>query len=128
MKQKFSSGWKSSIQKRKQRKYRANAPLHLRTNLVSSHLDKPLREKYKKRAMPLRTGDKVKVMTGSNKKKIGKVIRIDKKKYKIYIEGVEIQKKSGEKVFLAIDPSNVMITELNLEDKKRIKSEKNEPS
>ncbi len=124
MKQKFSSVWKSSAQRRKQRKYRANAPLHIRSSLVSAHLDKPLREKYKKRAMPLRTGDKVRIMTGSNKKKTGKISRVDRRKYKIYIEGIETQKKSGEKAFLAIDPSNVMITELNLEDKKRIKSEK----
>src|SRR3989338_176397 len=46
MKNKFSTKWKESKQPRKQRKYRANAPLHLRKKFVNVNLSKELRKKY----------------------------------------------------------------------------------
>ena len=48
MKKKFSESWKSSKQVRKQRKYRYNAPLHIKQKFVNVHLAKELRKKYKK--------------------------------------------------------------------------------
>lgn len=123
MSKEFSIVWKSSRQKRKQRKYRINAPLHVRTAFLSAHLDKNLRQKYKKRSLPLRVGDKIIVMRGDYRKKSGKVNRVDRKKCKVYVDGIEIQKKDGSKTFPPIDPSNIMITELNLDDKRRIKIE-----
>ena len=38
---------------------------------------------------------------------------------KLYIENIELQKKDGTKTQYPIHHSNVMITELNLKDKKR---------
>ena len=46
MKQKFSTKWNSSRQPRKQRKYLANAPLHLKRVLLSANLSKDLRKRY----------------------------------------------------------------------------------
>ena len=69
MKQKFSIHWKSSKQPRKQRKYAANAPLHLRKKFVSANLSKDLRKKQGKRNIPLRKGDIVKIMRGKFKGK-----------------------------------------------------------
>ena len=54
MKKKFSASWKTSTQPRKQRKYRHNAPMHLRQKLVSVHLSKDLRKNYGKRSIPVR--------------------------------------------------------------------------
>lgn len=116
---KFSKSWKSSKKPRKQRKYRARAPLHIKKNFVSAHLSKDLIKKYARRSLPLRTGDKVKILRGNFKKKEGKIERVDRKRNKIYITGIELIKKDGSKVLRPIDPSNLMITELNLEDKKR---------
>ena len=59
MKAKFSKKWKSSKQPRKQRKYRAEAPLHVKHKLVSANLSKELRKKYGRRSFPLRKGDTV---------------------------------------------------------------------
>lgn len=115
----FSKSWKGSKKPRKQHKYRAKAPLHLRKSLVSVHLSKDLIKKYGKRNVAVRKDDKVKILRGQFKKKEGKVEKIDRKRYKIYITGVELVKKEGSKVLKAIDPSKVIITELNLEDKKR---------
>jgi large subunit ribosomal protein L24 len=122
MKNIFSKFWKASKQPRKQRKYRYNAPLHIKRKFISVNLEKDLREKYGKRNVKVRVGDKVKVTTGQFKKKVGKVIRVDMKKLKLHIEGVELIKRDGSKVTYPTDPSNVKITELNLTDKLRKKS------
>jgi large subunit ribosomal protein L24 len=119
MEKKFSTAWKSSTQPRKQRKYRFNAPLHVKKSFMHSHLAKELRQKYKLRSAGLKTGDKVKIMRGQFKGKTGKVERIDIKKTKVYITGIDIIKKDGSKTFFSFNPSNLLITELNLDDKKR---------
>ena len=121
MKQKFSKYWKSSKQPRKQTKYLANAPLHMRKKFVSVNLSKELRKKYSKRNIPLRKEDRVKIMRGRFKKKIGKVLEIKLKTGKIYIEGMQVKKQEGSKVNVPLRASNLQIIELNLDDKKRIK-------
>ncbi len=121
MKTKFSSSWKSSRKPNKQRKYRLNAPLHIKQKLASSHLSKELKKKYNKRKIALRKGDKVKVMRGNFKKYEGKVERIELGKTRVYVSGVEYTKKDGTKRMLPLYPSNLMITELNMDDKWRQK-------
>lgn len=119
MKKTFSKSWISSKQKRKQRKYRANAPLHIRKHFISVNLSKPLRDKYKKRSMQIRKGDSVIVMRGSFKGKSGKVERVDLKKGKVYVSEINYLKKDGSKVHPPIDPSNLQITNLALDDERR---------
>ena len=119
----WSKFWKSSKQPRKQRKYRFNAPLHIKGKFLSSHLSKELRKKIGKRSLRIRKGDKVMIMRGQFKKKKNTVERVDLKNNKVYISGAELKKKSGAKSFYPIDPSNIMITEL-VEDKKRLKKRK----
>lgn len=119
MKKEFSRAWKSSVQPRKQRKYQANAPLHIKRKMIHSHLSKELRQKHGKRVVRVKKGDKVKVMVGSFKGKIGAVERVDTKNCKIFISKVEYTKKDGSKTMYPIHVSNVMITELNMEDKRR---------
>lgn len=121
MKNKFSKAWKSSKQPRKQRKYVANAPLHVKRKLLSVNLSKPLRKKHEKRNLVVRKGDVVKILRGKFKKKQGKVLRIDLQRLKIIIEGITIKKIDGSKVEVPMRPSNLQIQELNLEDKKRRK-------
>mgnify|MGYP001561330093 CR=1 FL=1 len=117
----FSVHWKASKQPRKQRKYRHNAPLHTRQKLVSAHLDKALRKEYNVRSLSLRKGDEVVVLRGSYRKRKGVVARVDLKKTKIFVEGLKRKKVSGQEIDAPIDPSNLMITKLNLDDKKRRK-------
>lgn len=119
MKKKFSTKWKASKQPRKQRKYRAKAPLHSRHKLLSTNLNKELRKKYNRRSFPLRKGDTVKVMRGKFKGKSGKITIINPTKMKVAIEGIQNQKKDGTKVNVYFDPSNLQISEMILEDKKR---------
>lgn len=118
----YSPKWLSSIQPRKQRKYRYNAPLHRRQKMMSAHLDKALRRTYATRAVPLRKGDEVRVMRGEHRGRSGKISAVDLKHLKIYVENIKVKKPSGQEVEVALDPSNVMITKLELEDKKRMRS------
>lgn len=118
----FSKTWKGSKKPRKQRKYRLSAPLHIKHKLVHAHLSKELRKKYNKRSIVLRKGDRVKIMRGSFKKHEGKVENIMLRKTRIFVGGAEIAKKDGTKKMLALHPSNLTITELNLDDKSRQKA------
>lgn len=121
MKKEFSRSWIGSVQPRKQRKYRFNAPLHIRQKLVSAHLDKSLRAEYKKRSLPLRKGDDIIVMRGRFRGKRATVSRIDLKRLKVFAEELKRKKASGQEVHVALDPSNVKIVKLNMDDKMRKK-------
>ena len=121
MKRKFSTAWKASKQPRKQRKYLAKAPLCIRKKFVSVNLTKELRKKFRKRNVPIRKGDRVKVTRGKFKGKSGKITKVDLKNSKVTIEGIQVKKQDGSKVNVKLQPSNLQITELNLEDKKRTK-------
>jgi large subunit ribosomal protein L24 len=121
MKRKFSDSWKKSTQSKKQRLYRYNAPLHIKRKFIRAHLSKDLRSKYDRRNFGLKKGDKVKIVRGQFRKKEGKVDRIDTKKERLYVTGVELVKKDGTKVPYPTKISNVIITELILDDKMRQK-------
>jgi large subunit ribosomal protein L24 len=119
----FSMKWKSSSSPKKQRKFRAKAPLHIRHKLVSAHLTKELRLKYKKRSLPIRKGDKVKIMQGKFHGVIGDIEKVDLRRYRVFVKGAEIQKKEGApKIARPLDPSKLQIVSLNLDDKRRIKA------
>ncbi len=119
MKQVWSTSWKSSKNPRKQRKYRYNAPMHIRDKFMSAELSKELRKKYGRRSIQIKKGDKAKVTVGEYKGKEAVVARTSVKNTKVYLEGMDLTKVSGAKVGVSFDPSNLMITELNLKDKKR---------
>ena len=81
-------------------------------------LSKELKEKYKKKTLPVRKGDKVKIMRGQFKGKIGTVEKVSAKLTKVYVQNIGRQKRDGSKSFYPLHPSNIMITEI-IEDKKR---------
>src|SRR3989344_6745275 len=109
MKKEFSTSWISSKQPRKQRKYRANAPLHTKHKFLSAHLSKSLREKYGKRSFPLRKGDEVLVMRGSFKKKKAKISEVDLKRLRVALEKIQRTKKDGTKVNVWFSPRALRI-------------------
>lgn len=119
MMENFNTSWKSSSKPKKQRKYRINAPLHIKSRFLKTHLSPELSKKFSKRTCRVKTGDKVKVMSGQFKGKSGKVEEIDTKKSRVIINGIDIQKAEGNKIRIPIAISNIMITELVLDDKKR---------
>tara|TARA_Y100000310_G_C20461464_1_gene705585 strand:- start:141 stop:584 length:444 start_codon:yes stop_codon:yes gene_type:complete len=121
VKSNFTKTWNRSIQPRKQRRYRYEAPLHIKQKFLHVHLSADLRKKYGLRNVQVRKGDKVKILRGSHKKKEGKVERVNLGREHVFVTGVEIIKREGTKVPSQLSPSNLMIIELNLSDKKRKK-------
>ena len=119
MNKEWSRKWIGSAQVRKQRKYRHNAPMHVRHELVSSHLAKELRKQYKRRSFPVRKGDEVEIMRGKFSGTKGIVERVDMRRLKVYVEGAKVKKTEGREVVAALEPSNLKITRLNLDDKRR---------
>jgi len=110
-----------SRQPRKQRKARYNAPLHLRQKLVHAHISKDARKKagVKRKAVAVREGDRVKIMRGRFRGHTGKVSSVNLTSLKVFVEGAVTRKAKGSEVLVAIEPSNLMIMELEMSDKRR---------
>ncbi|MAG60641.1 50S ribosomal protein L24 [archaeon] len=109
----------TSSQGRKQRLALSKAKLHVRQNLMHSPLSKTLRSKYGRRAIQLRKGDTVRVMRGQFRKHEGKVERIDLKRGKAYVAGVELRKQDASMTPYPVNPSNLRIELVDLSDAKR---------
>ncbi len=116
----WSNDWNSSTNPSKQRKYRDNAPLHVKDKLVSANLDHELREELGTRNLKVRTGDRVKVMRGDEKGVEGIVNNIDREEARIYVDGIEVERQDGSKSQKPLRPSNVQLVALNVEDIGRI--------
>jgi len=105
----------------KQRKRVHDSFPHQRHKLFSAPLSKELRKKFQRRSLPLRIGDKVKVVKGSLKGTEGEVVKADLKNIKLYVDKVVSKKRDGTEVLKPIAPSNLIITEIDIRDKSRQK-------
>ena len=110
-----------TIKPSKQRKMLFQAANHRRHKHFAASLSAELKASHGFRALPVRSGDSVRIMRGDQKGFEGKVTRIDQKKYRIHVEGLTREKVDGTTIFVPIHPSKVMITRLNLDDKWRKK-------
>jgi large subunit ribosomal protein L24 len=105
----------------KQRKRLYQANLNERYRRFSALLSSNLKDSHGTSSVPVRKGDTVMIMRGDRKGSEGKVTQIDRKKYQIFIEGANREKVDGTSIPVPIHPSKVMITHLNLDDKRRKK-------
>lgn len=96
-----------------------NAPLSVRSKLLCGHLSKDLKNKYHKRSVRLTEGDTVKVVRGEFKGVSGKVTQVSTLKNGIAVEGIKKEKLKGGNLDVFIHTSNVIVTDLNTEDKWR---------
>jgi len=83
---------KIGYQPRKQRRFRFRAPLHVRHKLVAAHVSKDLQKE---------------------------VVRVDLRRYKVFVEGVQRQNAKGQDVMIPLDPSNLLIIEVDTSDERR---------
>ncbi len=104
---------------RKQRKNLYQAPQHERRKRFSAPLSAKLKASQNTRSIPVITGDTVRIMRGDHRGIEGKVSSIDRKKYRILVEGVTREKVDGTSIPVPIHPSKVMIIRLKLDDKRR---------
>jgi large subunit ribosomal protein L24 len=105
----------------KQRKMLYQAPDHIRYKLFAAPLSPELRASHGVKTLPVRSGDSVRIMRGDQKGFEGKITSINRKKYRIFVEGLTREKVDGTTIFVPVHPSKVMITRLNLDDKWRKK-------
>ena len=105
----------------KQRKMMYQAPLNERYKRFAAPLSSKLKESHNTSTIPVRKGDTVMIMRGDRKGSEGKITQIDRKHYRIFIEGATREKVDGTNIPVPIHPSKVMITRLNLDDKRRKK-------
>jgi large subunit ribosomal protein L24 len=94
--------------------------------MLASHLSKELRQKVGKRALRVRVGDRIIVVTGQHRKKTGKVERVNVGRQVVFVTGIERQRKDGSKAAYPLHPSNLVITEL-VEDKRRYNKQRKQP-
>jgi large subunit ribosomal protein L24 len=84
-----------------------------------SPLSGDLREKHHRRSLKPRVGDSVRIMRGEFKSIEGKVTKVLPKDGTLNVEGVTREKQKGGTASVPIHSSNVVITALNMDDKKR---------
>ncbi|NIU38970.1 50S ribosomal protein L24 [Candidatus Bathyarchaeota archaeon] len=111
--------WVKTIQPRKQRKRLFQAPPHVRYKQFSATLSPELKASHNTRSLPVRVGDTVKIMRGDRKGFEGKITRVGRQEYRVFVEGITREKVDGSTILIPIHPSKVMITNLNLDDKWR---------
>jgi len=105
----------------KQRKRMYQAPVTERYRRFSASLSSKLKDSHGTNSVPVRKGDTVMIMRGDHKGSEGKVTQINRKNYRIFVEGADREKVDGTTISVPIHPSKVMITRLNLDDKWRKK-------
>lgn len=118
---------KISAKPRKQRKRLFNSPLHRRNEIMSATLSSDLREKYGTRNLPVRKGDTVEIMRGDFAKHKGKVIDVDLRNYRVFIEKATTKRTDGSERYYPFHPSNLRIIKLDTTDEKRFKHLKVKP-
>jgi large subunit ribosomal protein L24 len=86
-----------------------------------SQLSSELKEKHGKRSVRPRVGDTVKIVRGEFRDVEGKITKVDPRYGVVNVEGVTREKLKGGNAPVPIHSSNLVVTGLALEDKKRKK-------
>ena len=105
----------------KQRKMVFQAPINQRYKRFAAPLSSKLKDSHGTSSVPVKKGDTVMIMRGDRRGSEGKVTQVDRKNYRIFVEGANREKVDGTSIPVPIHPSKVMITRLNLDDKWRKK-------
>jgi large subunit ribosomal protein L24 len=101
------------------RKQQKNAPIHIRRRYISAPLSPNLKTQYGARTMTVVENDTVTITKGDRKLAEGKVLRVNTRDCRVYIEGVTRTRLDGSTVQIPVRAENVMITKLNLDDNRR---------
>ena len=109
----------SSKSPRKQRKRIYKSPLHTRKRLLRCQLDEFLREDHGLRSLVVKKGDLVRIMRGQFRDTEGKVVKVDYGNVRVYVESGTTTKADGKEVQIPLHPSNLRITQLELDDERK---------
>lgn len=97
------------------------AKLHEKKNMMHVHISKELKAKLNtaKRALLITKGDSVKVMRGGSRGRTAKVARLNYNKLAVYLEGISHKNARGTEVLVRFQPSNLMLTDLNMNEARK---------
>jgi large subunit ribosomal protein L24 len=106
-----------STQPRKQRRVAFNASSFDRHRQLAVSLSRELRLRYKRRALPLRKGDTIRIISGKFKgTEDRRVSEVDMRTLRVTLDGVTIKKVDQKLKPLPIRVNNLILTRLNLAD------------
>jgi len=102
-----------------------------RSSQMSSPLSNDLQKRYARKSIRVVRGDTVRVVRGEYRGVDGKVAQVRTAASRVTIEGIKKEKTRGDKYDAFIHTSNLVVTDLNTEDRwraKKLKGEKEAPS
>jgi large subunit ribosomal protein L24 len=108
-----------SEQPRKQRTATRDAPLHERHDQVQAHLSEELREEFGQRSVRVNAGDEVTITRGDFAGEEGEVTKVDLRDAVVHVEDVTVETADGEEVPRPLDASNLLVTDVDLDDERR---------
>jgi len=89
---------------------------------MSAPLSRELRARFKRRALPVRKGDTVRVLSGSFVGREERVAKLDRRAYSVTLDNVTLKTAEDKLKPLSIRTSHLVITRLNLADPWRRRS------
>jgi ribosomal protein uL24 len=98
------------------RRNRYKASNQVKRKFLSAPLSPNLKAEHGTRSLPIIVDDTVTITKGDRKLSEGKVLKVDTKSGRVYIEGVSRNRIDGSTLQIPIRAENVMITRLNLKD------------
>jgi large subunit ribosomal protein L24 len=105
-----------STQPRKQRRVAFNASAFDRHRQMTVALSRELRARYKRRALPLRKGDTVRIISGKFKGTEERISKVDMRSLRVTLDSVTIKKVDQKLKPLPIPANTLILTRLNLAD------------
>jgi large subunit ribosomal protein L24 len=105
-----------STQPRKQRRAMFQSSPFDRHRQLTVSLSRDLRGRYKRRALPLRKGDTVRIVSGSFKGREERVSKVDMRSLRVTLDNVTIKKVDQKLKPLPIRTNHLILTRLNLAD------------
>jgi large subunit ribosomal protein L24 len=82
-------------------------------------LDEFLQEEYNIRRIVPKRGDLARVMRGEFRDTEGKVVRVDYRHTRIYLDSASTTKADGKEAQVPVHPSNLLIVKLELDDDRK---------
>ena len=110
---------------RKQRRMLHKGSIHSKRRHLRCMLDEFLQEEHNIRRIVPKKGDLARVMRGEYRDTEGKIIRVDYRHMRIYLDSASTTKADGKEAQVPVHPSNLLIVKLELDDdRKRLLEEK----
>ncbi|MGA7923002.1 MAG: 50S ribosomal protein L24 [Thermoplasmata archaeon] len=105
-----------STQARRQRRAVFSAHSFVRRRRMTVPLSRELRARYHRRSLPLRKGDTVRIIGGSYVGREERVAKVTTRNYAVTLDNVTGKTADAKLKPLAVRPSQLVLTKLNLAD------------